>query len=88
MNCFCTKTYTCLSCEDGRKEPRVRKPKTSGIRKVAQCGTRAGYNKHLRLGEPTCNECRAAQSQAVLRWCRQNPIEAKTIHQRAIAKKR
>lgn len=30
--------------------------------RVARCGTRSGYNKHLDLGEPTCDECRAANA--------------------------
>lgn len=28
----------------------------------AKCGTRSGYNRHLRLKEPACNECRDAQN--------------------------
>ena len=66
-DCWCTKNYTCLSCERQTK-PKIRRQST--IRKVAQCGTRAGYNKHLRLGEPTCEACRAAQTAAVSRFQR------------------
>lgn len=29
-------------------------------RAVAECGTRSGYARHLRLQEPTCARCRAA----------------------------
>ena len=28
----------------------------------AKCGTRSGYNRHLRLKEKICNECREAQN--------------------------
>lgn len=35
--------------------PRPRK-------KVAECGTRSGYMRHLRLKEPTCAPCRAANA--------------------------
>ena len=68
-DCFCTPRYQCLACEKAERQPRVAAPKrTSGIRKVAQCGTRAGYNKHLRLKEPTCAECKQAQNKAVQGW--------------------
>jgi transcriptional regulator with XRE-family HTH domain len=32
--------------------------------RVARCGTRSGYNRHLDLGEPTCTACRAANTAA------------------------
>ena len=68
--CFCTKTYQCLSCES--KANRI----TVAIltRKIAQCGTRAGYNRHLKSGEPTCEDCKAAQTAAVLRWKRNKQL--------------
>lgn len=28
--------------------------------RVAKCGTRSGYNRHLRLGQSVCPECRRA----------------------------
>ena len=31
-------------------------------RKVAECGTRSGYNKHKRLGEPYCDSCKQANT--------------------------
>lgn len=30
---------------------------------VAKCGTRSGYNRHARLKEPYCAECRAANTE-------------------------
>lgn len=64
-DCFCTKTYKCLGCErqEERKQAIAEGRKLN--RKVAQCGTRAGYNRHLKLKEPTCPECKAAQSASV-----------------------
>lgn len=69
-DCFCTKTYQCLACEKADKAVRIitRRTRISQARKVAVCGTRAGYNKHLRLGEPTCADCREAQTIAVKRY--------------------
>lgn len=32
------------------------------MKSTAKCGTRSGYNKHLRLKEDVCNECREAQN--------------------------
>jgi hypothetical protein len=76
--CQCWKTYQCLLCEDiatGRvvineegevkRVVRVSTPRTYTPRVVAQCGTRAGYNKHRREGTATCAECRQAQSNYV-----------------------
>ena len=34
-------------------------------REPAQCGTDSGYRRHLRNGEPICDECRAAHSAAL-----------------------
>lgn len=89
MDCFCTPRYQCLSCEKAEKGYKVvkaprTKTYTSTNRKVAECGTRAGYNKHRRLGEPTCTECRAAQTKAVTRWQRQNPKETAEIRKRYV----
>ena len=77
-SCQCWKTYTCLLCEDiatGRvvinEEGEVKRvvqvstPRTYTPRVVAQCGTRAGYNKHRREKTATCAECRQAQSNYV-----------------------
>lgn len=63
-DCFCFRKYQCLACErnEGKAQPT---PRTQPNRKVAQCGTRAGYSRHLKQGEPTCAECKAAQSLAV-----------------------
>lgn len=87
-DCFCTKNYQCLSCEKKQtKEKRVRQISTRiAPRKVAQCGTRAGYNRHRRLNEATCDDCKKAQTQAVLKWQRQNPIRTKEIHRKTLGK--
>lgn len=67
-DCFCTEKYQCLACEkkanEGAPAPR------QANRKKAQCGTRAGYSRHLKIGEPTCAECKAAQSLAVINYKR------------------
>ena len=67
MDCLCFRSYQCLTCESKSN----RKVVTVSARKIAQCGTRAGYNRHLKLKEPTCAECKAAQSAAVIRWKRE-----------------
>lgn len=70
-DCFCTKTYQCLACERGEQRKIAIAEGRKLTRKVAQCGTRAGYNRHLKLNEPTCPDCKAAQLEAVLRWKQQ-----------------
>ena len=70
-DCFCTKNYQCLECERVEMVKKGRKL----ARKVAQCGTRAGYNRHLNLGEPTCQECKDAQKEAVQRWQREKQLK-------------
>jgi len=35
-----------------------------GRRATAQCGTRAGYSKHHRLGEVPCEPCREANRES------------------------
>ena len=67
MDCFCFRNYQCLACERKENNKAVRESQ----RKVAECGTRAGYNRHLKLKEPTCADCKAAQSEAVTRWKRE-----------------
>lgn len=70
-DCFCTNNYQCLACERAEKQiPIITLHKRKTIRKEAVCGTRAGYNKHRRLGEETCAECREAQKIAVQRYQR------------------
>lgn len=63
-DCFCFRNYVCLGCEDATKP----KTKRASSRPVAQCGTRAGYNRHLKNGEPTCADCKRAQVEAVQKW--------------------
>lgn len=87
-DCFCTKNYQCLACE--RQEKKYATPKPRRIiltpNKVAQCGTRAGYNRHRRLGEPTCLDCRAAQTKSVKKWQQENPEGNKLIRERSAKK--
>ena len=72
-DCWCTPKYVCLSCEKAEKGTTIiRRRRPSEIRKVAVCGTRAGYNKHLRLGEPTCAECRQAHTTSVKNFKKAN----------------
>ena len=59
-NCFCFRNYKCLSCERAENATDQK-----AERKVSECGTRAGYNRHLRMKEPTCDLCRHAQTESV-----------------------
>lgn len=54
--------------ESNRIKETIPKIKGRGIRKVAQCGTRSGYNAHLRKKEPTCDACKAAHSKSVVEF--------------------
>jgi hypothetical protein len=71
MTCLCFRNYQCLACEAGVR--RAAAPQTSN-RRVAECGTRAGYNRHLKQGEPTCADCKAAQSEGVKRHNREKAM--------------
>ena len=66
-DCFCTKTYQCLTCEKGEARKQAIAEGRALTRKIAECGTRAGYNRHLKLKEETCAECRLAQKESVVR---------------------
>lgn len=70
-NCLCFRNYQCLSCEGGTK-PKVRR---GTQRKIAQCGTRAGYSRHLKMGEPTCVACKAAQTEAVKKYQKEKALK-------------
>lgn len=41
--------------------------------KVAKCGTRSGYNRHARLKEPYCDECKAANTAYYIGKYRNDP---------------
>jgi hypothetical protein len=69
-DCFCTKNYQCLGCEKAENRKQAIAENRALTRKVAECGTRAGYNRHLKLKEPTCQPCKDAQKEAVQRWQR------------------
>ena len=49
--------------EDGRKRARARLGLGQRYR-TAVCGTDAGYSRHVKRREPTCEACRAAHAQA------------------------
>jgi len=70
-DCFCTKTYQCLECEN----IQIIKEGRRLARKVAECGTRAGYNRHLRINEPTCQACKDAQKVSVQKWQREKELK-------------
>jgi hypothetical protein len=80
MTCLCFRNYQCLSCEAGiRREARLAAPSrpksmAGTARKVAQCGTRAGYNRHIKQGTPTCAECRLAQTEGVKKYQREKAL--------------
>jgi len=57
-------------------------------RPVASCGTRGGYNRHLKLKEPTCEPCKVAQRIAAAKQYARNPERAKEINKKARAKYR
>lgn len=68
-DCFCFRKYVCLACEKKANGP-VKAVRTTPNRTVAACGTRAGYNRHLKQGEPTCQPCKTAQLAGVQEWKR------------------
>jgi hypothetical protein len=78
--CLCFRNYQCLSCEAGiRRETRAANPTrprsmAGTARKVAECGTRAGYNRHIKQGEPTCTACKAAQNAGVKKYQREKAM--------------
>ena len=49
------------------------------VRQVARCGTSAGYNKHLRLKESTCQSCRNVHAENLRKWSAANRDKAKKI---------
>ena len=69
--CLCFSNYKCLSCEYQEDRILAIAENRAITRKIAQCGTRAGYNRHLKQGEPTCQDCKDAQKVAVQQWKRE-----------------
>ena len=76
--CHCTDEALCkyhlllikgsFYTEEEIKEPKIKRVRPNNNqtnRPVAQCGTRAGYNKHRKQGTPACAECKQAQSDYV-----------------------
>ncbi|TFV90419.1 hypothetical protein [Blastococcus sp. CT_GayMR16] len=47
---------------DAARRVEQGRPSAGGRKKAADCGTRSGYMRHLRLKEPTCPACRAANN--------------------------
>ena len=45
-----------------------RRAAVGGRPSTARCGTPSGYDRHRRLGEPTCAACRDAQAAKMRRW--------------------
>jgi hypothetical protein len=74
-DCFCTKTYQCLLCENAETRAQAIVENRALTRKVAKCGTRAGYNRHRKMNEPTCQPCKDAQTEAVIRWKREKAMQ-------------
>lgn len=86
-DCFCTPNYQCLSCERADRKTRIKvERKRPTPRPVAICGTRSGYKRHLKLGEPTCDMCRKAQTEATRKWQKENPLRHNLIKERSKAK--
>lgn len=50
-------TNTCAHCQPAPAN-------TPSKRQPAKCGTRGGYSRHRRLGEPYCEPCRIANTEA------------------------
>jgi hypothetical protein len=46
------------------------------MRPLQPCGTTAAYARHLKLGEPTCDACKAAQAAAQRDYIARNPDRA------------
>jgi hypothetical protein len=44
----------------GGLTPEERQELARPVRRVSRCGTRSGYRRHLRDGEPACDACRDA----------------------------
>ena len=76
--CHCTDEALCkyhlllikgsFYTEEEIKEPKIKRVRPNNNqtnRPVAQCGTRAGYNKHRREKTSACAECKQAQSDYV-----------------------
>ena len=57
-------------------------------RPIAQCGTRSGYNRHLKLKELSCEPCKTANREWVKSWVFQHPERFKEINEKARAKYR
>jgi 5-methylcytosine-specific restriction endonuclease McrA len=50
--------------------------------KIAECGTRSGYNRHRRLKEKACAPCTAANSKNSLASYRKDPAKAAEINKK------
>lgn len=55
----------CEACRQADREARGLQPFRSG-----RCGTRYGYMRHGRLGEPACDACKRAQADYQEEWAR------------------
>lgn len=61
---------TCRVCIDGRKARRTTNRKLKPVKPIApgsRCGSRLGYDDHIKFGEKTCAECKKAMAAYVRR---------------------
>ena len=70
-DCICFKNYKCLACERDEERKQAIAEGRKLNRKVAACGTRAGYNRHLKFKEPTCQAWKDAHKESVQQWQRE-----------------
>ena len=56
--------------------------------RIAHCGTRSGYNRHLRLKNQPCDLCKEANRVWVAQWTAKNPERIKEINEKARTKYR
>lgn len=52
-------------------------------RRLAKCGTRSAYNRHLRYKETPCDKCRAVNLATHKQWTVNNPEKNKIIYTRS-----
>lgn len=50
---------------------------------TAKCGTRSGYNRHIRLKQIACDACKLANRKWVSEWSKNNPDRTKEINKKA-----
>lgn len=58
------------------------------VMKKAACGTRSGYNRHLRLKEEVCDHCRKAQNEYDRKRFYENPEIKRTRNKKHVNKEK